>query len=407
VSLTPRPYQLAGRDFLAGRTRALLADEMRVGKTPQAILACDAISARRILVTCPAIATEHWKREFAKWSPDRPPAHILDRHGPPPAGWEGVLVGSYNQMVTHNQGLAAARWDVFIPDEAHFAGNPTAKRTHMVYGRTGLGWHADRIWALSGTPAPTHAGQLYPLLKAFGAVKCTYDEFVKNYCAVNARGLPSGTKKGAAPELNAIAAKVMLRRMRRDVAPEMPAIDFQFLEIGRTTEDDLSSVDPEAALSEIRIAVAMAKVRALVENIRFALDNGLLRQTVVFGYHREPLAAVHAALMRAGYRVALITGDTPQTQRTMIQDHFLAGLLDVVVGQLIACGTAIDLSAASHAYLLELDFVPGNNTQAANRLVSMQRGMPVTIDVATCPGTFDDKLQRILIRRVQELSMLY
>jgi len=36
-----RPYQLEGRDFLAGRWHALLADEMRVGKTPQAILAAE------------------------------------------------------------------------------------------------------------------------------------------------------------------------------------------------------------------------------------------------------------------------------------------------------------------------------------------------------------------------------
>jgi len=33
--VTPRPYQLEGRDFLAGRWHALLADEMRVGKSPR------------------------------------------------------------------------------------------------------------------------------------------------------------------------------------------------------------------------------------------------------------------------------------------------------------------------------------------------------------------------------------
>ena len=37
--LTPRPYQIEGRDFLASRTRALLADEMRVGKSCQAVMA--------------------------------------------------------------------------------------------------------------------------------------------------------------------------------------------------------------------------------------------------------------------------------------------------------------------------------------------------------------------------------
>ena len=54
--LTLRPYQEVGRDFLAARRHALLADEMRVGKTPQAILAAEKVGAQRTLVVCPAIA---------------------------------------------------------------------------------------------------------------------------------------------------------------------------------------------------------------------------------------------------------------------------------------------------------------------------------------------------------------
>ena len=42
-----------------------------------------------------------------------------------------------------------------------------------------------------------------------------------------------------------------------------------------------------------------------------------------------------------------------------------------------AAGTAIDLSAASHGYFLELDWTPGSNLQAANRLVSMQKSEKV------------------------------
>ena len=75
-----RPYQEVGRDFLAARTKALLADEMRVGKTPQAIVAAAKCGAQRILVVCPAIAVPQWKQEFIRWWPenlDLPEATVL------------------------------------------------------------------------------------------------------------------------------------------------------------------------------------------------------------------------------------------------------------------------------------------------------------------------------------------
>jgi hypothetical protein len=78
-----------------------------------------------------------------------------------------------------------------------------------------------------------------------------------------------------------------------------------------------------------------------------------------------------------------------------------------VVANLLAAGTAIDLSAARHAYMLEMDWVPGVNLQAVNRLVNMQRGDGVTVDVVTWPGSTDDRVQQVLMRRVRELSQLY
>ena len=175
MTLTPRPYQIVGRDFLAGRRHALLADEMRVGKTPQAILAAQKVGARRVLVVCPAIAVEHWRREFGRWL--IPPA-VYSENIPP-------AVYSYDRAKLNWNELTSQRWDVTIVDEAHFAKNPEAQRTKLIYGKSGLGWCSDRLWALSGTPAPKHAGELWPMLCAFGVVGMTYSEFVNRYCTVN------------------------------------------------------------------------------------------------------------------------------------------------------------------------------------------------------------------------------
>ena len=406
MTLALRPYQTEGRDFLAGRRVALLADEMRVGKTPQAILAAHKLGAQSVLVVCPAIAVPHWEAEFRKWWP----GEILPR----------LWVLSYDKAreLWRSEGFKKPV-DVFVPDECHFAKNPEAARTRMVYGKSGFAQMAGATWALSGTPAPKHAGELWCMLKAFGVVGMTYDEFVRRYCTINGFTLQvTGTKQEMIPELKELLAKIMLRRTRKQVAPDMPDIGFEFLEIKPTTNADLAapldmSIDSYVDWSDAtggniddRIAVARAKVEPLADQIAFHIDNGLLLQTVAFGWHTEPLMALRDALTERGVSAESITGATSSNSRILAQAKFKAGVTQVIVGNIMACGTAIDLSTTSHGFFLELDWVGANNLQAANRLVSMDKNEPVTFDICTTPGTTDDRVQRVLVRRMKELKAL-
>lgn len=409
--LTPRGYQIIGRDFLAGRRHALLADEMRVGKSCQAILAAAKVGAENILVVCPAIAVQHWRREMERWwQVARPEAQILPRY----------VAISYDQLRL-NLGWLKQRYDLVIVDECHFAKNPEAKRTKLIYGKEGIGWKADRMWVLSGTPAPKHAGELWCMLRAFGAVGMTYADFVNRYCTINTfTGRITGTNVARIPELKQILATIMLRRTRKEVAPDMPDIGFQFLEVKPTAtpgyaipaglDDDalLEWVESHAAANaQDRQEVALAKVGPLVEEIAFAIENGLLAQTVVFGWHTEPLRKLTQELRGRGLSANIITGGTTRTKREVIQEWFRDGKCQVICANILAAGTAIDLSAARHAYALELDWVPGNNVQAVNRLVNMEKQDKVTVDVVTWPGSTDDRVQKVLLRRVEELSKLY
>lgn len=412
--LTPRPYQIVGRDFLASRRHALLADEMRVGKTPQAILAAQKAGARRICVMTDAIATLQWCGEWERWA--GLPAVKLARntHVAP------ITVTSYATGLLRWDELTAQSWDLFIPDECHGAGNPTAQRTALVYGKTGIAWRSGAIWPLSGTPAPKTAASLWPMMRAFGKVKITYEEFVTYFCTVNIEGKPTGTKEKNIPELRAILDTFMLRRLFKEVAPEVPEIDFNFLAVEPDGQADLVSPGSltdeqiEAGLEkyadtdrEDRVAVALAKVGPLSDEIEHALGNCLLKQTVVFGWHLDALRKMVSVLRARGFRAELLAGPTPDGERERIKREFKDGAIDVVVAQIRAAGTAIDLSAARHGYFLELDWIPGNNTQAAFRLMNVEVKTPVSMDVVTWPGSADDRVQRILLRRVRELSKLY
>jgi len=397
--VTPRPYQIAGRNFLAARRHALLADQMRVGKTPQSILAADVIKAERVLVLCPAIATVQWQSEWAAWSPQRPPAVIVGRE---PPRTEGVVISSYKRAVEqHLDALTALPpWDVVIVDEAHFAKNPIAARTKAIYGKGGIGWNAHRLWALSGTPAPNHAGELWPMLKAFGTVKCSYTEFVQHYCYYDwAKGRVFGNKRQHLPELRKLLEQVVMRRTRAEVAPDMPPIGYSFLNVEPTKGVDLPSANMDTVGAGDRIAVAMAKVPTLAAEIIQCLAAQDYEQTVVFGFHLAPLDELREYLAAIGISVGVITGATPNDERQRVMAAFRMGLLQVVLAQILAAGTAIDLSAALHCYFLELSWSPADNSQAASRLVNLQTRAPVTADIVSWHGTVDDAVQRTLMRK--------
>jgi hypothetical protein len=102
-------------------------------------------------------------------------------------------------------------------------------------------WKCGHLWPLSGTPAPKHAGSLWPLLFAAGVVGMDYDAFLKRYCRIDFLSQrPVGTKEEHIPELRALWQQVGIRRTKKQVAPDMPDIGFDFLQVEPEKKVDLA-----------------------------------------------------------------------------------------------------------------------------------------------------------------------
>ena len=65
------PYQRTGAEWLARQRAGILADDMGVGKSLQAIGAADLAGAQRVLVLVPGIARKTWEDEWAEWQTRR------------------------------------------------------------------------------------------------------------------------------------------------------------------------------------------------------------------------------------------------------------------------------------------------------------------------------------------------
>lgn len=421
-------FQEVGRDFLASRTRALLADEMRLGKTWQAITACDLIGANKILVVCPAVVRSVWANTFQELSSRR------------------ATIISYDEARSRRAQFTAQDWDVLIVDESHYCKNPAAKRTKAVLGKGGLAWKADRIWFLSGTPATNNASELWPVLRVCGLTKMGYADFTQRYCYVDWRGKPIGTRGDRVVELRTALDGFMLRRTKKQVAPELPEVsverwkvpaDTDLLGIIRPYEEDklMQRADEQVErlkaemkglpahkraeylaknakhFTEARRISAILKTPHILETIRFEIQNNIVDKLVVFGFHREPLRLLHELLKGDGIKVELVWGGTADKKRERAIEKFSRptkkGGSRVFLGNILAAGTGIDLSAAHEGIFIEKDWVPGNNQQALERMGGFKQDNPITVRDAYLESGIDAVVDTTLTRKFQELGWLF
>ena len=439
------PYQERGAAWLARTPHAFLADQMRVGKTPQAIRACDLVGATTILVLCPAIARSNWAREFETFS-DRGRTCGVWLTAQSTVSTE-LVICSYDLATTPagRSRLTAVHWDEVILDEAHYCKNAHAKRTKMAYGLT-----TQYCWRLSGTPAPNHAGELYPHLHAAGLWPSSYRSFIEHFCQL--RDTPYGVHiigNRQIPQLKALIAPFFLRRLLVDVVKELPPIEFSQVDVDATEPDirrwfpavmidvdtperihaqiaeELQAVEAVLALtgaakmgaetlaalqsrktSSSRRWVGLQKVPAIAEMIANELRGGAYKKIVLFAWHKDVITYLHD-LLQAFHPVVIYGGTPPMKRDRHIRSFQKYGTCQVLIGNILAAGVAIDLSVAHEVAFVEASWVPGENAQAAMRVHHLHQTHPVRVRFFSLAGSIDARIQSILRRKTRDLTHVF
>ena len=410
-----KPHQVSGADWLAKKKHALLADEMRVGKTLTALEAARHTGAERIVVVCPAVARFNWARSIDEHLCIEPQIALrrTDRVQ------RDIVVTSYDLAAA----MAAEFWDLAILDEAHFLRRCEAGRTQTLLGKGGLVHHAERTWLLSGTPAVNHYGELWQMLRVFGLYPHSYETFVREFCEgyYGAYGFQiTGSKNHE--KLHELMAGFMLRRKFADIAPELPPIELSDYTIELPREASgldspelraaLASREPMAAiealapaLASLRRLIGLAKVPQVIEMVRDEVD-GNTDKIVLFTYHRDVLDGLKRGL--AGLSPVSIAGGDSPTSKDAAERRFREDpSCRLFIGQIIAAGTNIDLSAASQALVVESSWVPGENAQALMRLQNMNQTRKVTARFIGMADSVDQQVQRVIRRKTRDLSNLF
>lgn len=441
------PYQQTGAAWLpAGGRVKLLADEPGLGKTAQVVTAWEATGKRGAIVVCPSVARYNWAREFEMWSGYVPQVlvNLKDRAA------NRVVICSYDYARENAAELKLLRPGLLVLDEAHYLKGLETARTKAILGADGLVHAAERCWALSGTPMPNNPSELWPLFRVAGATILSFDKWCEKFCVGyhTAYGYKiTGARKTALDELHTLIrdSGIMLRRTKQEVAMQLPPIYFEEVTVepclvdedvcwpdysmrhklpelhekikaertmletvvnttGWKSRDGLAALSAlSASVSTLRRYTGIQKVDGVVELLRGELEAKALNKVVVFAIHMHVIDGIREGLRNFG--AVTIYGGTPPQKRQRHIDNFMKRKdCRVLVCNIHAAGTAINLTSAHEVVFAEQAWVPGDNAQAAMRCHRIGQTMPVRVRVVSLVDSIDQAVQRTLMRKARNIA---
>lgn len=395
MKATLRSYQTFGVKYAVHQKRTLLGDEMGLGKTIQAIAAMAALKAEgkhHFMVVCPASVLINWQREIEKHST----LSVTKVHGGDEISlrhWRengDVAVTTY-ESISRFELPEKFTFDMLVVDEAHYVKNPEAQRTQAMQK---LLKKTDGVLYMSGTPLVNRVDEMCFLISCLQPQLMERVEAVKNV--------------STAEQFRQEIAPVYLRRVRKDVLKELPDLieKAQWCELGAAEKQ----VYGEAVMSSNLMAIRQvswqmpnlkdsSKAQRLLQICDSAKEEG--RKIIVFSFFRNTLNKVVELL---GDRCTpIISGDISPDKRQEIVDEFnRAPEGAVLVSQVQAGGTGLNIQAASVVVFCEPQLTPAIENQAVSRAYRMGQQKDVLVYRLLADDTIDERMLEILSGKQKE-----
>ncbi len=399
LTATLRTYQKVGVDWLCflrdAGLGAVLADDMGLGKTLQTLCAVHG----RTLIVCPKSVLHNWEAEARRFRPGlsiavyQGPRRELDKRA-------NLTITTYAILRLDAERLAAETWDTVVLDEAQAIKNPDSQVSRAAYALK-----TNFPVALSGTPLENRLEELWSMFHfSHRGLLSGRSQFRDRYSLP----IEQGNKKKLS-ELREKTKPFILRRLKREVAPELPPRTDMVLEIeldpserdlytavrAATQRDLLEKLQKGGnvlqaleALLRLRQAAChpalvpgqhaetSSKVEALLESLEQVAAEG--HKALVFSQWTSLLDLVEPHLEKAGLRSVRLDGRT--RDRAAVVNEFQADDgPPVMLTSLKAGGTGLNLTAADHVFLLDPWWNPAAEDQAADRAHRIGQERPVLV----------------------------
>jgi superfamily II DNA or RNA helicase len=396
---TLRPYQRHGVDWLcflrSADLGAILADDMGLGKTLQMLCAV----ARPTLVVCPKSVVHNWVDEIRRFRPD---LRTFVYHGKDRAldAQADITLTTYAVLRLDVEILAARAWETVVLDEAQ-----TIKNEASQVARAACQLPGKFRVALSGTPVENRLSELWSLFRFTNpGLLGTRADFQERYADPIGAGQASSAER-----LRTKIRPFLLRRLKRDVAPELPprsdvVLYCELDEEERNVYDAIRAATRQEVVSKLseggnvlaaleallrlrqaachpalipgQHAATSSKLERLIDALTEATADG--HKSLVFSQWTSLLDLIEPHLAGAGIAHTRLDGST-RDRAGVVADFQGPSGPPVMLASLKAGGTGLNLTAADHVFLLDPWWNPAAEDQAADRAHRIGQDRPVMV----------------------------
>ncbi len=416
-----RSYQRRGVDWLCFLREAglggILADDMGLGKTVQAITALRG----RALVVAPTSVLFNWHAELTKF---RPNLRVGMYYGPSRSLHRDVdvLLTTYAILRLDIGELAREKFDTIVLDEAQAIKNPDSQTTRAAYALKG-----DFKLTLSGTPVENRLEELWSQMHFVNpGLLGTRRDFDERLAKPIERGEP-----GAAAHLRERVAPFVLRRLKKEVAPELPPRTEMVLrcvlsdteravydvihaasrrdvveKLGAGEGNVMQALEALLRLRQVASHAGMvpggesilhsAKVDMLLEKLEEAVADG--HKALVFSQWTSLLDRVEQPLRDAMLPFTRLDGSTADRGAVVAEFQNPDGP-PIMLVSLKAGGTGLNLTAADHVFLLDPWWNPAVEDQAADRAHRIGQDKPVMVYRLVAKDTVEERMLELQARK--------
>jgi len=388
LTATLRNYQVTGIDWLCAlrdaSLGALLADDMGLGKTVQALCALRG----RTLVVTPTSVLHNWVDEITRF---RPGLSYNVYHGPGRQmdQKQDVTLTTYAILRIDADKLAEEHWDTLILDEAQAIKNPDSKVTRAAYRLRG-----DFRMTLSGTPVENRLDELWSQFHFINrGLLGSRRDFDERYSKPIGLG-----EVEIATRLRDRIRPFVLRRLKREVAPELPprtdvVLHTTLTESERNTYDAIRAAALENVVSQLSSAGQSAKSSSKIELLLEFLDEVLAEghKALVFSQWTSLLDLVEPHLDGVDIAYTRLDGTTRNRAGVVATFQDPEGP-PVLLASLKAGGLGINLTAADHVFILDPWWNPAAEDQAADRAHRIGQNRPVMVYRLVAEDTVEERI---------------
>lgn len=412
-------YQIDGVKFIYNNYGSiLLADDMGIGKSIQAITYMMILNKYPVLIMCPASLKLNWQNEIYKWIKKN--SYVVS--GRKDYNWsnERIIIINYDIIKDYESVLVYAKFPLLIADECHIANNINSYRGKAFVN---IAKNCGCVLGLSGTPIQNNIIEFYNLLSVLRPkLFNSWWDYVNTYCNYSKVGktIKYNGSKNYKKLHHILNNNIMLRRLKHDVLKELPEKLISVIPVEITNRNKYEFVNDnfydwlkKGDKDTKKITVIFAKIEKLKqiimegkEEIIYSwIDNFITtgKKLVIMCRHTK---VINNLMLRYNDIAVKYDGRDSKEKKQKAEDLFYnKKKIQLFIGNMKAAGVGLNkLVVASTLLILELGWNPGEHNQAIDRVHRIGQNDCCNIYYFIAQNTIEEDIIELLDKKQRMLD---